>query len=39
MAAGHLDAADRDAWLDGLATGPFVAAVMLFVVIAAVPAA
>jgi len=39
VAAGHLDAADRDAWLAGLATGPFVAVVMLFVVIAAVPAA
>ncbi len=37
--AGHLDAAARDAWLDGLATGPFVAAVMLLVVVAAVPGA
>ena len=35
--AGHLDAAARDAWLDGVAVGPFVAAVTLFVVVAAVP--
>jgi len=35
--AGHLDAAAREAWLDSLSAGPFLAAVTLFVVVAAVP--
>ena len=34
---GYVDGADRDAWLAGLATGPFVAAVSLFVVVAVRP--
>jgi hypothetical protein len=34
---GYVDGADRDTWLAGLAAGPFVAAVSLFVVVAERP--